>query len=283
MKKTEFSLKGLRLKRRMWVAVSLITLLPLMILVHYFVSFYVSIFAIFILAAIVFLGWWIVFEVFSSIIKIHTKFQKAPWQAKEKESLRVKGGENEAENLGEIFNLLTKKVGDLEIIDPLTGLYNEKVFLAKLEEEIKRATVYQRPCGLLAAEINNYKAYEEGTEAQNSKGTKVKRKIEYVHEEDKAVAQGEKFLKKTIEVLKDNVRDIDILGRIQDNKIGIILIERNKRQCLETVRKLKEALSIGFKDSGQLTLQISFAVAENPLDGKNAAQLLEAIYTKLNQ
>ncbi|MBU0878085.1 MAG: diguanylate cyclase, partial [Candidatus Omnitrophica bacterium] len=246
---------------------------------------------IFIIAVIVFLGWWIVFEVFSSIIKIHTKFQKAPWQAKEKEALEAKGGENEAENLGEIFNLLTKKVGDLEIIDPLTGLYNEKVFLAKLEEEIKRATVYQRPCGLLAAEINNYKAYEEGTEApfdcaqgkQNSKGTKVKRKIEYAHEEDKAVAQGEKFLKKTIEVLKDNVRDIDILGRIQDNKIGIILIERNKRQCLETVRKLKEALSIGFKDSGQLTPQISFAVAENPLDGKNAAQLLEAARAQLNQ
>ena len=111
----------------------------------------------------------------------------------------------------------------------------------------------------------------------------MKRKIEYAHEEDKAVAQGEKFLKKTIEVLKDNVRDIDILGRIQDNKIGIILIERNKRQCLETVRKLKEALSIGFKDSGQLTPQISFAVAENPLDGKNAAQLLEAARAQLNQ
>ena len=41
---------------------------------------------------------------------------------------------------------LLKKTEELEVRDNLTQLYNNKYIRERLEEEIKRAVIYQRPC-----------------------------------------------------------------------------------------------------------------------------------------
>jgi len=153
---------------------------------------------------------------------------------------------------------LSKRVEDLEILDPLTGIYNEKFFFARLDEEINRAVTYQRPCGVLVMEIANYSEYQQSL----------------------GLIELERFLKRVAKVCKDNVRSIDILGRIQENRIGIILIEKNKRQSYHVGAKLKEAVYTFLKDEDQLKPQISFAVAENPVDGANASQLFECIQSQ---
>ncbi|OQX81325.1 MAG: hypothetical protein B6D56_02600 [Candidatus Omnitrophica bacterium 4484_70.1] len=144
-------------------------------------------------------------------------------------------------------SLLSQKIEDMEIYDSLTGVYNEKFLLERLEEEIKRAAVYQRPCGFILFRIDNYFSL------QNELG----------------LVKIEKVLKRTVNEIKGNIRSIDIIGRIGEEKIGVILIEKNKRQSKEVASQLKEKL----ESLPDFNCKISFAVAESPLDGENASQL----------
>ncbi len=156
---------------------------------------------------------------------------------------------------------LYKKVEDLEIFDPLTGIYNEKFFLNRLEEEIKRATTYQRPCGLLVVEIVNYNEYKQKM----------------------ALLELEKLLKKLVGIFKNNIRPIDILGRLREDRFGVILIERNRRQSQHMGTRLKEIIYNFLEENIALAPQIKLAVAENPIDGTNSQQLLECIHTQLKK
>lgn len=143
---------------------------------------------------------------------------------------------------------LSSKVESLEIRDGLTGLYNERMLSRRLDEEIRRAMIYQRPCSLLAVGIANYREY------QKKAGS-----IEI-----------EKLLKVIAQALKDFLRPIDIAGRISSNSLGAVLIENNRRKSQEVADKLKKALKKICKDEVKLV----FTVAESPINGANAKELM---------
>lgn len=442
MGKFDFSLSNLSLTRRLWVAIALTTLLPTITAIYYFSHLYITSIAIVILAFVVILGWFLVFQIVSSIIKICAKSQAAMEQMKDKNSA-LKGAHNEVESLDIIFNMLSSKVKEsveelqavsdktaqlnraiaqkvnvfssilqattlfsrgeksrnifqflaerlretvkanasiiflkkigqdsfdaffsgtdetrlrqvqnskefnnilqlhekyiydakrnqdkfnfaripldfknmiispiylkyqtigfivignfldnfvfssddsevieffcqnigivweherltnaiagLEKTDPLTATYNAKFFLARFEEEIQRATTYQRPCGLVVMEIINYSEYK-----------------------DKAgVIALEGLLKRIAEIFKEFVRPIDILGRMREDRIAAILIEKNKRQSLEVIKGLKDAFVAIPVESTGIVAKFSFVLAENPIDGATAAQLLESVERQL--
>jgi len=144
---------------------------------------------------------------------------------------------------------LTLKINELEIVDSLTGLYNKKAIIQKLDEEIRRATMYQRPCGFVFIEIIDYFAYQE--------------KI--------GIIEAEKILKKIAKIFKENLRVVDIAGRIDPNTLGAILIESNKRQLRKTLDTLK--VSLAQVASGKVRLAFSFA--ESPIDGVTSKELIE--------
>jgi len=158
-------------------------------------------------------------------------------------------------NMGMVWErqCLYDRVDALVTVDPDTGIHNKKFFVSRLDEEIKRAALYQRPCGLLVIEITNWVDYKQklGLEKWN------------------------RVLKGLLRVFKDNLRPIDILGRMSENRIGIVLIERNKRQCNYVGTRIKEASYNFLQETVGVPGQISFAIAENPIDGSNAAQLLD--------
>ncbi|TBR17698.1 HAMP domain-containing protein, partial [bacterium] len=52
--------------------------------------------------------------------------------------------------------MLSSKIEKLEITDGLTGLYNNAFIHNRLNEEIKRAIVYQRPCSFVLLNIDNF-------------------------------------------------------------------------------------------------------------------------------
>jgi diguanylate cyclase (GGDEF)-like protein len=151
---------------------------------------------------------------------------------------------------------LSLKVDELEIFDYLTGLYNEKFIINRLDEEIKRAITYQRPCGFLLMEIQDLEKY------QKNFGT----------------IETEKLLKKIAHIFKESLGPIDVVGRIGANKLGAILIERNKRQSQELASKVEEKLNYIFKDK----VKLNFAVAENPVDGTTAYELIQFANVQLN-
>ena len=143
---------------------------------------------------------------------------------------------------------LSSRVHELEPFDPLTGLYNEKVIVKRLEAEVKRATMCRRPCSFVMLNITNYSDYQKQF----------------------GVIEAEQSLKNIAKILKGTLRSIDIAGRIGLSTIGIILMETNKRQAQELVSDLKANLT---QKCGDKTV-LDFFIAESPVNGVTAEELL---------
>jgi len=146
---------------------------------------------------------------------------------------------------------LSTKIEELEIADYLIGLYNEKLITQRLDEEIKRATIYQRPCGFITVELENYADYSK----------------------EFGQIEAEKALKKIAKTFKGTLRAIDIAGRIGPATLGAILIESNKRQSQEMANNLEKSL---VKLHGG-KIKLKFAVAESPINGVTAQELRQFV------
>lgn len=149
---------------------------------------------------------------------------------------------------------LSSKIEDLEVLDHLTDLYNEKMIIKRLDEEIRRASAYQRPCGFVSVSIVDYDTYQK----------------------KHGLIESEKILQKIAHSFKKSLRPIDIAGRIGPKTLGAILIENNKRNCQEVIKKVEDNLKSITKEQ----LKLSFSVAESPLDGASANELLKFVRKK---
>ncbi|MBU1112311.1 MAG: diguanylate cyclase, partial [Candidatus Omnitrophica bacterium] len=112
-------------------------------------------------------------------------------------------------------------------------------------------SAYQRPCGLIAVEIKGYDNYQK----------------------EQGMIEAETLLKKLGHAFKKTLRPIDIAGRIGPKILGAILIESNKRCSCEVAKKVEASLKEITKDK----VALSFSVAESPLDGTSAKELLNFV------
>jgi diguanylate cyclase (GGDEF)-like protein len=150
---------------------------------------------------------------------------------------------------------LTRRMEKLEINDAVTGLFNESFIRNRLEEEIKRAIMHQRPCAFILLRIENFDLYREKFGS----------------------TQSETALRKCAFLIKETVTEIDPIGRIQENLFAIILAEKNKRQAQHTASEIKQKLESAFsyEEDSHKRLMIKTGVSENPLDGILADELVE--------
>ncbi len=151
-------------------------------------------------------------------------------------------------------DILAHRVEKLEIKDILTGLYNQNFIAGRLQEEIKRAIVYQRPCAFVIFDIDNFKTYREKS----------------------GLISAEAALKKIAVLLKGCISEVDRAGRTDDDEFSLILPERNKRQAQEVAEEIRKKIQAAFPldhDSAK-GISVSAGVSENPLDGVDAAQLI---------
>jgi len=152
-------------------------------------------------------------------------------------------------------DILAHRVEKLEIKDLLTGLYNKSYITNRLQEEIKRAIVYQRPCAFVVFDIDNFKNYREKVGLINA----------------------EAALKKIANLIKNCITEVDRVGRTDSDEFSLILPERNKRQALEIAEGIRKNVQTAFlkEQSGKDMITFSAGVSENPLDGVEAVQLFE--------
>jgi diguanylate cyclase (GGDEF)-like protein len=148
---------------------------------------------------------------------------------------------------------LTRDVARLQIRDGLTGLFNASFIRNRLDEEIKRAIRFQRPCAFILLEVNNLKEYLDAA------GT----------------IASETALKRIAIMLLDSISDIDKAARFKDDQFALILPEKNKRQCLERAEEIRKKIEFLFSEEreGVNRLSVTGAVTENPIDGVTANEL----------
>ena len=130
---------------------------------------------------------------------------------------------------------LHQEIKQLAIIDDLTGLYNFRYIKDRLEEEVKRAQRYERPLALIMADIDRFKNYNDA----------------FGH------LEGNKALKNLANILKVNVREVDIVGRFGGEEFIVILPEADKKEAQEIAERIRLKVErYKFIDKKELTLSL---------------------------
>jgi len=147
-----------------------------------------------------------------------------------------------------------KKSEELSVKDDLTDLYSKGYISARLDEEIRRAIFYQRPCSFIVFSMDNFKSLRE------TRGEIVT----------------EDVIKRVAKFIKDNTSPVGKAARISGNEFAMLLPEKNKREAAyiaEDVRKQIEAAN--FSREGTLKITVSAGVSENPIDGSTREELFK--------
>jgi diguanylate cyclase (GGDEF)-like protein len=149
---------------------------------------------------------------------------------------------------------LVHRIEKLEIKDVLTGLYNESYIRGRLQEEIKRAVLYRRPCSFVLLNVDNFREYRQAFGELMAEAT----------------------LKNIASLIKGSVSDIDRVARFGDNEFAILLPEKNKPQATEVAENIRKKIEHYFSreaDSGK-RITVSGGLSENPLDGIAAEEII---------
>ena len=151
-------------------------------------------------------------------------------------------------------DVLMKKAEILEIKDNATGLFNRKYITGRLEEEIKRSRVSQRPCAFILIDVDDFKKYQK----------------------EKGAAEGATALQKAAEVITKSLPPLAKAGRFDEDSFGLVLPEVNKKGAIEVAEKIRKGIEKMRPSSGKNDkITASSGVSENPLDGATTEEILE--------
>ena len=162
-------------------------------------------------------------------------------------------------------DLLLRKTEELTVRDELTGLYNETYIRSRLDEEIKRAISYQRPCSFVIFEVDNFKRYRD-----------ISGEI-----------LAEKTLKRIAQTLKESTTEIDKVSRFSDHQFAVILPEKNKRQSLNLAENVKKEIErYGLRQEKlkpSISVTLSAGISSTPIDGATSVELINKALYRIEQ
>lgn len=147
-----------------------------------------------------------------------------------------------------------KKSEELSIKDDLTDLYTKNYILSRLDEEIRRAIFYQRPCSFIVFNIDNFKALRE----------------------ERGELTAEDVIKKVAKIIKEDATPVGKVARIGGDEFALLLPEKNKKEAAHIAEELRKKIeSTNFMREGKLMITVSGAVSENPIDGSTQEELFK--------
>ncbi|MEE2877074.1 MAG: sensor domain-containing diguanylate cyclase [Candidatus Neomarinimicrobiota bacterium] len=138
--------------------------------------------------------------------------------------------------------------------DSLTGLLNHGSFIELFEQELRRASRYSEKLVLLMLDLDKFK------------------RVNDTH----GHLYGDYVLRDTSALLKNAVRNIDIVARYGGEEFAIVLVKAGKRGTIETARRIVSAVAEHRfdKDGTSVQMTISAGLAEYPADGSGVRDLI---------
>jgi diguanylate cyclase (GGDEF)-like protein len=150
--------------------------------------------------------------------------------------------------LRKAFRRLADRVTDtwrLATIDPLTGVANRQAVLARVDEEIARASRYHRPLSVVMVDLDHFKRLNDT----------------YGHQ------AGDEVLRHVARLLAENVRLVDTAGRYGGEEFLLVLPETDPDSAASLAEKLRRIVggSVVRLPGGELvTVTLSAGVAGGP-------------------
>jgi len=158
---------------------------------------------------------------------------------------------------------LLNKIGDFDMFDPTTAIYNQDFLYENLYRKILEAERSNSKFGLALIEIKNFKDIT------------VERQETAQH-----------ILKSLSSFLKSNLRKIDILAMLYNTIISIIFPDMDNTKVINKLEELKVKLKItGLKDENDELLpqiEIGYGIAVYPESGKNCELLIRNAIKSIN-
>src|SRR5215472_11715047 len=146
-----------------------------------------------------------------------------------------------------------KKLELNAVTDPLTGLYNRRLFGESFEKELNRARRYTQPLSLAILDLHRFKEVND----------------KHGH------PRGDEVLRATAATLKKALRTSDSAFRIGGDEFALLLPQTDSQQALALSRRV-EAVLVEMLEPLQLQVAVSMdhGIAIFPQDAEQADQLI---------
>src|ERR1700687_1619284 len=146
------------------------------------------------------------------------------------------------------------------VTDPLTGLYNRRLFGEAFEKELNRARRYALPLGLVIVDLHRFKEVND----------------KYGH------PKGDDVLRAAATTLKKALRTSDSAFRIGGDEFALLLPQTDADQTLALSRRIETVFAETLQ-ALQLSISVNMdhGVATFPQDGEQADQLIRVADERL--
>lgn len=156
----------------------------------------------------------------------------------------------------------------LAVTDPLTGLYNRRYLESHLENLLQRAVQDNKPIGLMALDIDHFKAVNDT----------------HGH------AAGDEVLKEFAMRVKRCVRFIDLAARTGGEEFVVIMPDSTQETCMAVAERLREAIAASpvviAEQNLEIPITVSIGVTISQGTADDAAAIMrrgdEALYEAKN-
>lgn len=146
------------------------------------------------------------------------------------------------------------------VTDPLTGLYNRRLFSESFEKELNRARRYGLPLGLVMLDLHRFK---EVNDKHGHPG-------------------GDEVLRAAATTLKKALRTSDSAFRIGGDEFAVLLPQTDADQALALSRRIETVFAETLQDLPlSVTVSMDHGVATFPLDGEQADELIRVADERL--
>jgi diguanylate cyclase (GGDEF)-like protein len=159
--------------------------------------------------------------------------------------------------IGIINARLHMLVGKQARTDPLTGLYNRRMFNHAIREEIRRSERYHHVFCLGMLDLNQFKKVND----------------QFGH------PIGDTILKKVADCFADNIRKTDFLARYGGDEFALIMPETGLIDAQVLSKRLQESISssdFNLPPQAQVQITASIGIATFPQDGTDIESLVAA-------